>query len=381
MILLQVAFAVALGTAVLLYQWYSRSVADIIDSDWEPAHVNAPWDSARCTIQRVHESDLSVTQFYTEFWGQRPVVIIRDPTKNSQLRAKCTKALLRQRGNASVEITSLGSYAFQHAQMTTLRDFIHHLPTASADTLAKDAHFSFKSALGLEEDYHHVVAISTGQGKHFQAYSFQLAVGGNGTGLAFHSHFDATSESLHGKKRWFLAPPYAPPVFNPRHTSAHWLQHVYPTLDASSKSQLDECVVKPGELLYIPRWWFHSTLAIGAGVSMSVFYHIDAERRPSELSQDELGHLNAPKGKMLRSFIAWGKYGLDATLNGRQNASLFAFGQCLALNPLFAPCHAQLAGVQEQMGLLEDSRQHTVASKQLHALDEDDLPHTINRCC
>ena len=51
--------------------------------------------------------------------------------------------------------------------------------------------------------------------------SFQLAIAGSGTGLAFHWHADVFAETLHGERRWFLFPPHVSPEFNPRdHISA-----------------------------------------------------------------------------------------------------------------------------------------------------------------
>mmetsp|Transcript_25684 Transcript_25684/g.32750 ORF Transcript_25684/g.32750 Transcript_25684/m.32750 type:complete len:89 (+) Transcript_25684:574-840(+) len=43
----------------------------------------------------------------------------------------------------------------------------------------------------------------------------------------------------------------------------------YPKLPKGSK--LMECVVQPGQVLYIPDWWWHATLNIGETVFISTF--------------------------------------------------------------------------------------------------------------
>lgn len=72
-------------------------------------------------------------------------------------------------------------------------------------------------------------------------------------------------------QRWFLSAPQHKPKFDPDATSAHWLAHVYPYLPASQRSQLLECTIGPGDLLYFPSFWWHAIVNVGETVFLSSF--------------------------------------------------------------------------------------------------------------
>ena len=70
-------------------------------------------------------------------------------------------------------------------------------------------------------------------------------------------------------QRWFLYPPAATPNFSPVATSLSWVYDVYPQLPPSEMPM--ECVLGPGEVLYLPHGWWHATLNLGESVFISVF--------------------------------------------------------------------------------------------------------------
>lgn len=90
-------------------------------------------------------------------------------------------------------------------------------------------------------------------------------------------------------KRWFIYPPgYGPPPeeeehFNPLLSVTDWLETVYPRLERYPKPPLDgsrpqntsttgfrplECIQMPGELMYLPAKWTHTTLNIGESIAL-----------------------------------------------------------------------------------------------------------------
>ena len=109
-----------------------------------------------------------------------------------------------------------------------------------------------------------------------------FGIGGEGTGAGFHQHEQSLAEVFHGAKRWFLVPPSATPPrwLNLDHTSLQWYRRVYPTLDAAAEGLL-ECVVRPGEILFVPRGWYHSTLNLGECVFGTVDL-VEATFRPHQ---------------------------------------------------------------------------------------------------
>lgn len=70
-------------------------------------------------------------------------------------------------------------------------------------------------------------------------------------------------------KRWFLYLPDEKPDFDPDASTLQWYYNVYPTLKEEDKPI--ECTLKPGEILYIPDWWWHATLNLGETVFISTF--------------------------------------------------------------------------------------------------------------
>mmetsp|Transcript_36380 Transcript_36380/g.53290 ORF Transcript_36380/g.53290 Transcript_36380/m.53290 type:complete len:95 (-) Transcript_36380:311-595(-) len=66
------------------------------------------------------------------------------------------------------------------------------------------------------------------------------------------------SETLVGRKRWFLYPPEHPLDWDPDMTQQAWLEDVYPLLKEQQRPW--ECVIAPGEILYFPDEWMHATI-------------------------------------------------------------------------------------------------------------------------
>jgi len=68
---------------------------------------------------------------------------------------------------------------------------------------------------------------------------------------------------------WFLYPPFQRPHFGPDKTSLHWVTTEYPLLTEDAKPL--QCILSPGQVLYIPEDWLHSTLNLGQSVFISSF--------------------------------------------------------------------------------------------------------------
>jgi hypothetical protein len=97
-----------------------------------------------------------------------------------------------------------------------------------------------------------------------------------------HTHGPVLADIFYGKKRWFLFAPQAQPRFNPDKSTLDWLLNVYPSMracignkcDASCVESIDyplECVLQPGQMIFVPDQWWHSTLNIGETVFMANF--------------------------------------------------------------------------------------------------------------
>ena len=88
-----------------------------------------------------------------------------------------------------------------------------------------------------------------------------LALGGVSAGLALHRHTaTAFAAQLHGRKRWVLAPP---------------------DCARDDGSCRVSCMQKPGDILLVPRGWWHGTLGLDA--SIAVVVHVYSRTRRGDL--------------------------------------------------------------------------------------------------
>lgn len=101
-----------------------------------------------------------------------------------------------------------------------------------------------------------------------------VSIGSSRSGTAFHNHGEAWNVVFYGKKRWLLYPPTA--HFPILHSISHmaWIEHVMPTLAPADRPI--EVVQGPGQLIYLPEAWHHST--VNMGQTISVFAQMDGNK-------------------------------------------------------------------------------------------------------
>lgn len=361
---------------------------------WNVTLHHAVWDNqGRCSIDRVDEAAVEEApeRFFARYWRQRPLLIVRSKGRNDRLRRATTKAeLIRSKGNETIVLTTLESHAFQDPIELRLESFLENLSSyiADADVRGSDVRFHFRSDLGLAELHSPIVGVLnwTASGRHprrpssshdvrregvaaspfLRPLEFQLALGGNGAGLPFHVHGDVIAETLHGRRRWFVYPPTASPVFNPRRTVAHWLHEVYP---GHEDDALQECTINAGEALYVPSNWFHATLSLGEAVGWTTNlapHSIDAEALDAHAAMRR--HAIAIRRSPL-NFIHWGELGEAAIRAGEVTHALDAFNRCVELNPLYGACHVWLARVRTALADAPAARAAAMSEQE----QEDDL--------
>lgn len=96
-------------------------------------------------------------------------------------------------------------------------------------------------------------------------------LGAEGSGVSWHRHNAAVQEGVYGWKRWLLLPPSRPPAGGGIGfwSILEWVKVVLPTLQGSSRPL--ECIVGPGDVIYVPENWFHAILNVrGDSVSVSL---------------------------------------------------------------------------------------------------------------
>ena len=118
-----------------------------------------------------------------------------------------------------------------------------------------------------------------------------FGLGGENSGVTFHTHGPGFAEVVHGAKHWFLYPPDSlVPGLADELTMEEWFTEHYMTRQTRTHTVEDngggdglyECEIHPGEVLYFPNHWEHGTLNTGAfNVFVSLF--LDYSYYTSEL--------------------------------------------------------------------------------------------------
>ncbi len=290
-----------------------------------------PWGVAvsnlsSCTIPVVPA--LTVEDFRKHFKGRRPIIFSRPLSLTAGMRARTSRDVLRaERGGEAVLLAS--SNSFSHDKLpSTLGEYMdNHMGRVEPWKLSNETWYAFGDhshdgweAELLSAEYPFPVDSEEDNGLRV------MGLGGQFSGVAFHTHGAAHAEVIHGRKRWYLTPPGKRPVFDGDKSQLSWVlsrmggggggseggggnrkvwEAVLPSdpdyasmdaegyprsfIDASLLTGGDDgeggggggggggtgllvCTAGPGQVLYIPPQWWHATLNMDEyNVFVSVF--------------------------------------------------------------------------------------------------------------
>lgn len=101
-----------------------------------------------------------------------------------------------------------------------------------------------------------------------------LGIGGQYSGVQLHLHGPTFSETIIGRKQWFVLPLDSQLNISSisNMTMAHWVTNVYPSLPPVVREGIYMCILEPGEAIYLPSRVMHGTLNLDTyNVFMSLF--------------------------------------------------------------------------------------------------------------
>lgn len=108
----------------------------------------------------------------------------------------------------------------------------------------------------------------------------RLGIGALGSGAQWHSHGPGFCEALWGRKHWLLVEPAQQPVYDRKRPSRHWYEYMY--ANYSGPSKLWECTIHPGDAIYFPNKWWHTTVNLDMYTAfVSQFYETKNRAQPT----------------------------------------------------------------------------------------------------
>jgi hypothetical protein len=239
---------------------------------WEPT---PPTHSAadgqdRCDLERIAASELSPQRFRADYLEKKPVIIVNATNWTSFAQMTAKHVLLYCYGDFDVTLSTANKNSYNKFE-TSFRHYVaEHLQPQKLEASGVGTKYFFGD--NKHAEWEDVFRYYVQPSQYIWSYaSLSFGIGGSGSGVPFHTHGHVFAEVLHGRKRWFLQAPGPEPRFDPDASSLRWIVHVEPALSPEEKSKILDCTCAPGDTIYIPTHWHHSTLNLGEAVFMSTF--------------------------------------------------------------------------------------------------------------
>jgi hypothetical protein len=219
-------------------------------------------DIGPCTIERRNFSSLTISSFMGEYAGVKPVILVRDPSEYDYQHAftqtVSKNALLASHGDMQVTLASSNTFSHDNIYETLTTYLTEYLDPVSLENEAGDTWYLFGDNQWPELLRTYITP------EFGEAYDPVLAfgIGGHHSGVPFHIHGPGFAEVVVGAKTWFLFDVEKEPIFSSLNTTLQWYENIKPTINAQ-EAGLYECTIGPGDVLYFPAAWYHSTLNIG----------------------------------------------------------------------------------------------------------------------
>lgn len=237
-------------------------------SNWDETFDSLLY-SAKCTVKKFHANELTPELFFQEYEGKKPVIII-GATDSSEFRHLVSKfEILDRFGKDEIVLATSNkkSYAKSKATVAQYIQTMMDPLKLNASGVGTMYHFGDNQTQWSPLFLHYKKPTQYFSLKTQSSLAFGM--GGSGSGVPFHTHGPVFAEVFYGMKRWFLKEARTPePIFDPDGSSLSWFMQTY---RLSPEPDILDCVVLPGEFLYIPSLWHHATLNIGQTVFMSIF--------------------------------------------------------------------------------------------------------------
>lgn len=274
-----------------------------------------------CTIDRVRASELSFRSFTMTYKNKKPVVLTDLTERNLAFRRLCERErLLEAWGDTSIVLSTANTHSYDK-HVKTLREYVtDHLAPQRLDVSGDRTLYWFGDNNHSEWASHFDKYVAPPFIPESAAVALSFGIGGPHSGVPLHIHGPGFSETIVGRKRWWLSPPKPKPKFDPNATALEWAISVGAAGPEGERSlnvkvadddsgwvhtpehykgiggggegpgpggvKMFECTVGEGEAVYFPDGWWHATLNLDQSVFMSSFvnYRFGGGDDPDELA-------------------------------------------------------------------------------------------------
>ncbi|KJE96914.1 jumonji domain containing 8 [Capsaspora owczarzaki ATCC 30864] len=238
---------------------------------WRSGPPGFDGELAACNIARVDAGQITRAQFLSIYHEKTPVILTNLETNTRFRELTERQALVESHGDRTVTLSSANTYSYDKRKISFKTYVDTMLGEQSRTMLGNETFYMFGDHdwADWQDLFQFYVEPPFTPDGMLSALSFGVA--GPLSGVPMHHHGCGFSESIHGRKRWFLYPPHTVPNFHPDQTTLRWVLDVYPQLKASGDPDLYECVVHPNEAIYFPSNWWHATFNLDECVFMSTF--------------------------------------------------------------------------------------------------------------
>jgi hypothetical protein len=253
---------------------------------WKTVDAGA-FQQRPCTVPKIDARDTSLEHFMRTFAAsETPVVITGLFAHRSAFREATTRErMLQDYGDVRVTLSTANTFSYEKV-VKSLREYIEEdvVKVPTRGQRANETLYWFGDHIDSEgrnpwsKLFAKYAPLKLVPADADVAYSF--GIGGPMSGVPLHVHGPGWSETIIGRKHWFLAPPTPAPDFHPNVTAFQWASERLRRgrfHNDDAPEEMLECTVTSGEAIYFPNNWWHATLNLDESVFISSFVNYARE--------------------------------------------------------------------------------------------------------
>jgi len=237
--------------------------------------------SQQCSIPRYSLEEFEQKWPDASFPVFYPSPIIVTGLQNPKFTEMTTRANVPNRWDSDmVSLPKADLFSFS-GEPIKLKDFID-APETQAFDLAHSKPYMLQNIQNFSA-YHMPPSLA-------KPHEQRFGIGTVGSGAQWHGHGPGFCEVLHGTKHWALVEPPTQPKCERKFVSRHWFEYLStPWREDPTKPKLWECTLGPGDAVYFPHHWYHTTVNLDPyTVFVTTFSHVHKDRNNTTVTAPEL---------------------------------------------------------------------------------------------